>query len=81
MSAVIRFMIENNEKLIQYYNIFIDETYKNYSREEYYEAMKIYYDICQKFDYETYTLIMDLIKIMDKKLTHKNLNMYFPILV
>ena len=73
-------MIDNKDKLIQYYNIYIDEEYTDYTREQFYEALPIYYEICQIYDYETFNLIMHLIKIMNKNITESNLNLYFPII-
>ena len=60
--ALMKYILLNGYKLSALYNVLCDEEFNDYSREDYYQVLKFYHEFCNNYGYETYNLIMDLIK-------------------
>ena len=59
---LMKFILLNGNKLSALYNVLCDEKFDDYTREDYYELLKFYHEICNTYSYKTYNLMMDLIK-------------------
>ena len=60
--ALMKHILLNGYKFSALYNVLCDEEFNDYSREDYYQVLKFYHEFCNNYGYETYNLIMDLIK-------------------
>lgn len=71
-----QFVETNIKKIIQMYNIFYDEQFKDYSREQYYESLDFRNEFIKLFDYEDYRFIMYFVELLDLHKNHDNIKEY-----